>query len=294
MTVKAKTTLSYSLITIGVLIIVVFLVYTIAMMSSIKGEKLKEFVVSKTDKKGWIEVRFNGEVTRELMESNGEIISKLSDSVDLNGLIEKDKKSWLDWCIDAGNKSLGGLYSIAAIAAIIWGIKKWYKERLGFPRGKTIVNVMDLKISDDHRLIHAAMVVENIGNVPIEIKSFFFRFQLISPIDYQHVELLGKLKKAYFGGDSKDDDIYEEGDIIIPWSTIKKQVREIKEGDYIKVEPGETQTLGADILVPLDFEVIRVYGHVRNYAERIKDFGWGCEKIHIIRSNKPNGREREG
>lgn len=164
----------------------------------------------------------------------------------------------------------------------IWAYLAFHRQGMDRPKARVSIQTSEIRMSDDSILIHAIMTVENIGLVRIDIRSFHVRFQMVLPvIDAGVIRDLREAEKGF--------DKFPRGFDFVPkhrsardWPEICQR-READESETM-IEPGETQQLYADVLVPPYVELVRVYGFFS--ARQKSKFVWACEKFHRVGSSE--------
>ncbi|MEW6657874.1 MAG: hypothetical protein AB1424_04360 [Thermodesulfobacteriota bacterium] len=168
---------------------------------------------------------------------------------------------------------------IAIIGAAIWFIMRAEAN----PKANISHTLEHEKITDKWTWVHVGVIISNPGVRRLELRHGTFRIQGIMP-------LADMIKEKIEKGEA----IIPKDDGIVKWPTIGKiyvddnQKREvICENEYenrdinIDIDPGESQKLIVEFLIPSFVKAVRIYSHVyrdQSSWEKVKYF-MGLEKM---------------
>jgi len=150
----------------------------------------------------------------------------------------------------------------AIIAALIWFLAKSEASQ----RANIYHEIVHKKLDDNWIWIHISITIENIGKIPLDLKSAIIRIHKLLPLDSSIRKRLNKNKHPIF-----------EGEIRVTWPII--------DTPYIlvlnrKIDPGEKDNLDVEFIIPSYIKTIRVY----SYFERQNNppLGWSKATIYDI------------
>lgn len=151
--------------------------------------------------------------------------------------------------------------AIVSICAIFvggwWTYDNFIKERKNLPHANIEHKVSYIRLSPRTNLLRVAVVTSNTGSSRMEIKTTDVRIQQVLPI-------------FCVGGDSRCahreiaeslSDVSRKNDLFSwPMISRRKETRPIP----INVEPGETERLDFEFVVPRGVKAVRIYSYIRN------------------------------
>jgi len=123
-------------------------------------------------------------------------------------------------------------------------------------------------VTNEGRLVHAEIVIENKGDVMLKSKSAQLRLRQVAPVPDE-----------ICGCAQQNIDPVPDGKTEIEWPCIAQRDWNWKEGEF-EVEPGESDYLHADFLIPHSISVVELYFFLANPAKSHKGLGWTRTKIH--------------
>jgi hypothetical protein len=152
--------------------------------------------------------------------------------------------SWL-----ANLKDISGMVSdIATVIALIFGgifaWWRWGREKPQTPRGNLSHEVFLAKLDQDRVLLHLAVVIENTGNVPLNLRSGWTAVLKVSPVDSDVANVLGK------------NDRFAKDHTQIDWPELER--RTYSQDLELWLDSGETERLYSDFVLPKEHMVIAV------------------------------------
>ena len=166
---------------------------------------------------------------------------------------------------------------IMAILAFI-GASVWFlKRRLHLPMANIDQKVEYRKISDNEYLLRVILILENKGNIRINIRSGFARVHTLNPFPADIYNLY-----------RQNEDYTQDGWVNLP--DFKR--RDIKFDMMPIVEAGETQELYFDFILETSVRSVIVHTSITNEATNIADYGdllykfdpkamsWSIERIY--------------
>ena len=171
------------------------------------------------------------------------------------------------------------LLGLATIAGISWTIYAYKQRRAKFPKANLSQEVRAIRLTDDEICIHTSVKIKNIGEVILSLCS-------AKNIAYQIQPLHASLQEALHGRGKLYDDLNKELD----WSTL--DTKEVKWGQNVEIEPGETDTVSFDLVIPSDIEVVQVYTYFQNVKKWGRAIGWPTAQFYDI-SKLLSGGEKE-
>lgn len=170
-----------------------------------------------------------------------------------------------------GNQIAQFLESIITITAIIigglWTYLLFIHNRQKFPRANIRQEISNFTLNENYNILHLNLVIENLGNVLIEIREIEVRVKQVLPIQESMKPLISEKMNI--------ENIPE-----IDWPELTKKKNDLEKNLY-EVEPGETDSLSYDFVIDKYLELVEIYSHVINIKKK-KEIGWTCTDYHEI------------
>lgn len=192
------------------------------------------------------------------------------------------------------------IQSVLTIAAIIVAAIWFIMRAEATPKANISHTLEHEKITDKWTWVHVGVIISNPGVRRLELRHGTFRIQGIMP-------LADVIKEKI----NKGEAIIPKDDGIVKWPTIGKiylnenDKREvICENEYenreinINIDPGETQKLVVEFLIPSFVKAVRIYSHVyrdksfwENFKsfcrfEKVEKYGWYEVSIYDLEKNR--------
>lgn len=132
---------------------------------------------------------------------------------------------------------------------------------------------------DDATLLRVTLRIENTGRVLLQLVDARTDVYRVLPLDDDARDRLAR--DALLDAESHE----------AQWTCVDSHERRWPAGD-VEIEPGESDELGFDFLVPSDVTVVSVYSYVSNANKRNRPIGWGKTTTYDMSS--PAGDLRSG
>jgi hypothetical protein len=167
---------------------------------------------------------------------------------------------------------------IAFGIAAAWAIYVFFHQRQDSPRLQITQRVAHLKLSESYNLILVDSNFNNTGPVVVKLRRGRLRTVKVLPLDDEQ-----KKKVINFAtladSDKKVARWWPDAAQPIPW----------KWGDNEKViEPGETEHVHSEIVVPASVRSLLVVTYVSDLAEESKeDLGWSAVDMYQLEAQLP-------
>lgn len=159
---------------------------------------------------------------------------------------------------------------LALIIGAIWTYKLFIQNRQKYPRANLHQEITHFKLPDNKFLIHVSLIIENIGNVLIQVQSIEVRLLQVFPFPPEN---LAQVKKC--------SDATDKNQSEIDWPQLDCKQIEIGKTSY-EIEPGEIDVYHFDFIVKEPVNVVEIYSHVVNIKKKKKDIGWTCTILHEL------------
>jgi hypothetical protein len=144
----------------------------------------------------------------------------------------------------------------ALLAAGIWTYLLFVRQRQRFPRAEMTHRVVSIELSSYQVLVHAVVLVKNIGSVLIRLREGFARIDRLRPVPSRIAGMLAA------GEDPVPVDCSEAR-----WETLKRRDC-VWAGDPREIEPGEADEFHFDFFVAADVRTVELYSYFENIRKR--------------------------
>jgi len=156
---------------------------------------------------------------------------------------------------------------IAIIIGGLWTYILFIHNRQKFPRANVRQEISNFTLNENFKILHINLVIENIGNVLLEVREIEVRVKQILPVHKSIQQLI-----------SENMNINLENTPELDWPELMTKKNNYEKNLY-EVEPGETDSLSYDFLISKHLEVVEIYSHVKNLKKK-KEIGWTCTDYH--------------
>jgi len=151
------------------------------------------------------------------------------------------------------------LICLSIISAGVW----FYLQRDPLPKANITHEITHRRITPEFTWLHVSISITNVGKRLLHLDSGFTRIQNNLPSDPAVADLI-KTGKSPFSPET----------FRIPWPLIDSYNLNLT----IDIEPGETDILNHDFIIPSEVRTVKVY----SYFERLQDLGWSKTTIYDI------------
>lgn len=147
--------------------------------------------------------------------------------------------------------------SVLTITAIIVGAA-WFAQQ-GDPFAKATISheITDRSIGEGHRWIHIAITIANPGKTMLALETGTIRIQQIKPLDSRGSAVLAN---AVSNGNANS--VVSKEHYVVIWPA---PVEEYAPKLHVQIEPGESDTLNYEFVIPAEIKTIKVYS---DFSER--------------------------
>jgi hypothetical protein len=122
------------------------------------------------------------------------------------------------------------------------------------------------QLTDKWVWVHVAITVSNPGKRPLYLEHGTFRIQAILPLD---IEIADQIKR-----DVKN--IIPPGFMIVQWPQVGNAYEKVPINQ--RIDPGESDKLNAEFIIPSFLQTIKVYTHF----EKASGMGWAETTIYQL------------
>lgn len=170
--------------------------------------------------------------------------------------------------------------SIGILIGGIWTYLLFVRQRLHFPKVNTVLSVTDVVLPDGNRLVHAEVKIDNVGSVILSSNYAELRIRQVVPVSKEINAIIEG------GNDPVQEDMTE-----VVWPMLFN--REWKWGSKcFEIEPGESDSLHADYIIPGYIKVVEFYSFISNAKKKQHGLGWTITQLHEFQLNEEqNGRK---
>jgi hypothetical protein len=172
---------------------------------------------------------------------------------------------------------------IATVSAIIiggfWSYRAFFRERIAEPMLNLDQKIIPLELPDGRVLLKVFVKLSNVGKVQIELKLWSLEAEKLLPLT-EKVE--NKLSSK---------SIFTDQVSIWPLITSEDEGKFVRPNFYVLLDPGETDSVIGNIIIPGHIEVIQVYSQFRTSQDR-KYLGWPIISLVDLRDLKSEKRTK--
>ena len=154
--------------------------------------------------------------------------------------------------IEALNNSL---QAAAIVIAGAWTYMNFVHGRTNYPKLKGGFQITEIPVSPESSCIRVSLLIDNIGNSLLRIRDLTLRIQQISPPPVVNGQVFEPKIKL--------------GEVEIAWPMIEEYTK-ARSDESREIEPGESDTLNFDFIIPNWIETIYVYAYIKNDRKRIR------------------------
>ncbi len=181
-----------------------------------------------------------------------QLSSKLSSSAKGRMSVHKDISEIVKNYSTFAAVIIGGLWTYAAFA----------RRREKYPRAKVSHRILHRKIDDGRVFLKVVVVIQNIGEVMISLDRRFVRVQKMIPWPTE------AMKPVDVQPDNTRNDHAE-----VEWPLLGEVDISGEEPGH-EIEPGESEELHFDFVVPSETNTVVVYSYLKNVTKRKREIGW--------------------
>lgn len=169
---------------------------------------------------------------------------------------------WIAIWKDTADALQSSVTFLAVLAGAVWFLRR----RQRFPRANVSHQVVHWKI-ENKVILHTVVRVQNVGEVVLHLTSVSIRAQQLAPTPE------GPLSAIRSGADP-----VKAAETEILWPSISERKCDWSKAPH-EVEPGETEEIHFDLLMPEHIQAVEVYTYIKNHVKRRRDIGWGTNTL---------------
>ncbi len=158
----------------------------------------------------------------------------------------------------------------ALVVGGVWSYWLFVQNRQRYPRAGIVHRITHRHIGNDKLLLHVGVTVSNLGNVLLSLIALETRVQQVLPLPDDVLEAI-----------DKGQDPVPEGKTEVAWPLIASHKSKLQKGEC-EVEPGESQDIHHDFILPGDVEVVEVYTYVMNEQKRRRELAWELTTLYDL------------
>ena len=156
----------------------------------------------------------------------------------------------------------------AAVLTGIWFLYRFWTERRHVPKMETRIEVSCYPLDSKSKLVTAKLYIANIGKIAVKPETGQIKLQQIVLKCSKNEEEINEFN--YLGANDSN----------LLWPQIGNREWKWNSENKMLLEPGESERLEADFIVLNRVELLRVYGFIKNPANR--DIGWSVNHTFSI------------
>lgn len=160
--------------------------------------------------------------------------------------------------------------TMALILGGIWTYLLFVTKREKFPRAKISNSITILGMVNGQRIVRVTVLVENLGNVLLELVSGKVTVKSVKPAPPEWARHLACGKS-----------LERTPELEYKWPTLESFPLGWEDGGYI-IEPREDQGFNFDLLVDGSVRGIEVYSYIKDVSERKRELGWNKTTVHEL------------
>lgn len=167
----------------------------------------------------------------------------------------------------------GAIQAIAGTLALIlgglWTWQLFVRHRQRFPRAKVSHTVEHRALIPGRVLLHVTVELENTGDVLLRPVGYLLRVQQVLPLHPKLAPL------------AAESAALSEADTEFPWPTLGERRKRL-EGGTLELEPGESDRIYCDVVIPDRIQTVEVYSHFDNGTKPKRRIGWSITTLYDL------------
>jgi len=164
--------------------------------------------------------------------------------------------------------------SIAIVIGGVWTYLIFVRQRLNFPKVVIELITENHILPDGNRLVHAEVAINNVGNILLRSNYAELRIRQVLPVH-------DVIKTTI---DDGKNPVMEDG-TKIEWPMLCGREWKWEKGDF-EIEPGESDSLHTDYIIPDNVEVVEFYCYISNFKKKRSKLGWTLTQIHKFHTER--------
>lgn len=167
---------------------------------------------------------------------------------------------------------------LATIAAILAAGYWFFLRRQRLPRANLTHALVHKRLPDDNLLLHAAVTISNPGDVLLSLVRAEAWVQQVLPVPEKILDALDRGEKPVPPGETE-----------IEWPRVGDTHEPTWDKGSFEIEPGETDQVLFDFVIPADVETVNLYTYFWNARKKDPEIGWRLTTVYDLRSTpEPN------
>jgi hypothetical protein len=178
------------------------------------------------------------------------------------------------WLKDLGELIQVWVVSVGIIVGGVWTYLLHVRKRLTYPRATVDLSISHVpKFTEHSQLVQVTLSIKNSGDVLLKTEYAELRLRKVVPIP-EDLHLLA---------DGSCDPVVD-GEAKIEWPLVAERKWPSHEHP-LEIEPGESDCLYADFVVPADLAVAELYCFVVNSRKKADGLGWTCTRLCSLKDD---------
>jgi hypothetical protein len=154
---------------------------------------------------------------------------------------------------------------LALIVGATWTYLLFVRKRLRYPRADLRLSARSWPVSDSQRLVRMSLAVKNTGEVLLRLDRCRVWIQQVLPLP-------APIEKQL----ADEGQVAQSACAEAAWPLVAE--KELNWGAGLcEIEPGETQSLDFDLVVPRTVDTALLYAYVWNTRKRTHEIGWDAQ-----------------
>lgn len=179
--------------------------------------------------------------------------------------------------------------TIALIVAGFWTYLIFVRTRQRYPRVEITHDVFDIAILEEKRLLRVTIIVRNHGKVLLELVYGRVWIQQVVPFPDAFLSAVQRDQDPVVTGSDSPGEEYG-------WPIIAER-NLVWTQEHREVEPGETERIDCDLIVPKSSQTVVIYTYLKNWkkkrygllGQRSREIGWNRNDVYEIGKGFING-----
>jgi hypothetical protein len=169
----------------------------------------------------------------------------------------------LEQALSVAQIAEAAMTAIGIIVAGVWTYVLFVRRRLRYPRAAISHTSYSFRLADGRTLLRVSAKMTNVGEVLLWFRHARTRVQHLYPLP-AHIAALTA---------STTGDPVAKGEYELPWTVLCAREWTYEDGQA-QIEPGESEVLHCDFVIPAGVKKVLVYTHVTNHVKRGHEIGW--------------------
>ncbi|HYL14364.1 MAG TPA: hypothetical protein VEV41_15080 [Terriglobales bacterium] len=194
--------------------------------------------------------------------------------------------------LDRQKDRISALQSLVTILALcigaFWTYRLFIQQRQSYPRLKVEHKIEHWKISKDQTLLSVDEILTNTGSVMVELRGGIIRVIRVMPLPPAVQKRLAAVQNLS-GQSEAELSIYDPK----VWDVLVDSTRSW-EKDALLLEPGESDLIPNEFIIPASVKVVAVYSYIQNPAGTKHHLGWNGLTYYDLEKSAQASSESKG